>query len=122
MEATPEDYLVNQQIKDFVFDLHDASRRSHIAEDLKRLYNLEFKDLSDKYCDKAPWPSAPAVSSQCIGNDGQPDAYFLCVYKELVYRHMFAKLKTSWTTSSTRGTTTANYSSSSSRARTLHWN
>ena len=93
MEATPEDYLVNQQIKDFVFDLHDASRRSHIAEDLKRLYNLEFKDLSDKYCDKAPWPSAPAVSSQCIGNDGQPDAYFLCVYKELVYRHMFAKLK-----------------------------
>ena len=64
MEATPEDYLVNQQIKDFVFDLHDASRRSHIAEDLKRLYNLEFKDLSDKYCDKAPWPSAPAVSSQ----------------------------------------------------------
>ena len=95
MEATPEDYLVNQQIKDFVFDLHDASRRSHIADDLKRLYNLEFKDLSDKYCDKAPWPSAPAVSSQCIGNDGQPDAYFLCVYKELVYRHMFAKLKTS---------------------------
>jgi translation initiation factor 3 subunit L len=94
MEATPEDYLVNQQIKDFVFDLHDASRRSHIADDLKRLYNLEFKDLSDKYCDKAPWPSAPAVSSQCIGNDGQPDAYFLCVYKELVYRHMFAKLKT----------------------------
>merc|ERR1719359_869585 len=60
-----------------------------------RLYNLEFKDLSDKYCDKAPWPSAPAVASQCIGNDGQPDAYFLCVYKELVYRHMFAKLKTS---------------------------
>ena len=69
-------------------------RRSHIAEDLKRLYNLEFKDLSDKYCDKAPWPRRPPFP---IGNDGQPDAYFLCVYKELVY-HMFAELMTSLTT------------------------
>jgi len=94
MEESSQDYLINQQIKDFVFDLHDAAQRSHQADDLKRLYGAEFKDLSDKYCDKAPWPSAPAIQSQCIGADGQPDKYFLCVYKELVYRHMFAQLKT----------------------------
>jgi len=89
-----DDFLVNQQILDFTFDLHDATRRSHLAEDIKRLYTVEFKELSDKYCDKVPWPSAAAVSAQCIGGDGDPDGYFLCVYRELMYRHMFAKLKT----------------------------
>ena len=89
-----DDFLVNQQIKDFAFDLHDATRRSHMAEDIKRLYTVEFKELSEKYCDKQPWPVAEAIASQCIGNDGQPDAYFLCVYRELMFRHMFAKLKT----------------------------
>ncbi|KAH8086250.1 hypothetical protein JL720_7455 [Aureococcus anophagefferens] len=93
-DPTAEDFLVNQQIKDFAFDLHDATRRSHLAEDIKRLYTVEFKELSEKYCDKQPWPVAEAIASQCIGNDGAPDAYFLCVYRELMFRHMFAKLKT----------------------------
>jgi len=89
------DFLVNQQIKDFVFDLHDACRRSHMTDDIKRLYNNEFKDLSEKYCDKEPWPAAESISNQAIGNDGRPDEYFLCVYTEMMYRHKFAKLKTS---------------------------
>ncbi|KAH8045521.1 hypothetical protein JL722_14212 [Aureococcus anophagefferens] len=106
-DPTAEDFLVNQQIKDFAFDLHDATRRSHLAEDIKRLYTVEFKELSEKYCDKQPWPVAEAIASQCIGNDGAPDAYFLCVYRELMFRHMFAKLKTAPRIGSRRGPTTA---------------
>ena len=63
-DPTAEDFLVNQQIKDFAFDLHDATRRSHLAEDIKRLYTVEFKELSEKYCDKQPWPVAEAIASQ----------------------------------------------------------
>ena len=70
---------MNQQIKDFVFDLHDASRRSHIAEDLKRLYNLEFKDLSDKYCDKAPGPRRPPFLLNVSGMTASPALLPLCV-------------------------------------------
>ncbi|KAH8051665.1 hypothetical protein JL720_15049 [Aureococcus anophagefferens] len=84
-DPTAEDFLVNQQIKDFAFDLHDATRRSHLAEDIKRLYTVEFKELSEKYCDKQPWPVAEAIASQCIGNDGAPDAYFLCLSSQWVF-------------------------------------
>ncbi|KAK7231375.1 translation initiation factor [Aureococcus anophagefferens] len=117
-DPTAEDFLVNQQIKDFAFDLHDATRRSHLAEDIKRLYTVEFKELSEKYCDKQPWPVAEAIASQCIGNDGAPDAYFLCVYRELMFRHMFAKLKTTPRIGSRAWANYARSSTSCSRATT----
>lgn len=85
-------FLVNTPIKDFCFDLHDATRRSHILDDIKRLYEVDFKELSDKYCDKQPWPAANAIASQCMGFDG-PDKLFLSIYTEMAYRHLFAKLK-----------------------------
>lgn len=91
-EENDPSFLVNQPIKDFCFDLHDATRRSHIGEDIKRLYEVEFKELSEKYCDKQAWPAANLISSQCIGVDG-PDTLFLSFYTEMVFRHIFARLK-----------------------------
>mmetsp|Transcript_19214 Transcript_19214/g.60432 ORF Transcript_19214/g.60432 Transcript_19214/m.60432 type:complete len:526 (+) Transcript_19214:62-1639(+) len=93
-ELPPADFLVNTPIKDFVFDLHDATRRSHLVEDIKRLYENEFKELSEKYCDKQAWPGAEMIASQCMGPDG-PDTYFLSFYTEMAYRHLFARLKPS---------------------------
>mmetsp|Transcript_79 Transcript_79/g.114 ORF Transcript_79/g.114 Transcript_79/m.114 type:complete len:603 (+) Transcript_79:22-1830(+) len=92
-EEHAADFLVNKELKDFVFDLHDATRRSYMTEEIRRLYEVEFVDMSEKYCDKTPWPSTEAMSRQCIGMDGKADALFLCIYKELAYRHLFAKLK-----------------------------
>ncbi|KAJ8600667.1 hypothetical protein CTAYLR_007435 [Chrysophaeum taylorii] len=90
-----DSFLVNSQMKDFCFDLHDATRRSHIVEDIKRLYDVELRELSDKYCDKQPWPQAEAIAPQCLGLDGRPDEFFLTIYTEMAYRHLFAKLKPS---------------------------
>jgi hypothetical protein len=35
--------MVSDAIKDFVFDLHDATRRSFRVEDVQQLYDLRFK-------------------------------------------------------------------------------
>ncbi|KAJ1447796.1 translation initiation factor 3 complex subunit L [Pelagophyceae sp. CCMP2097] len=64
-----------------------------LAEDIERLYSVEWKELSEKYCDKQPWPTREAISSQCIGDDGRPDDFFLRLYEEMALRHLFAKLK-----------------------------
>lgn len=96
LSGSGADFMVNSSVKDFVFDLHDATRRARMADEVRRLYVVEFRELCDKYFDKAAWPDADAVSSQCIGDDGKtPDALFLAVYREMTYRHLFAVTKPS---------------------------
>lgn len=87
-EEKAVDYMINDAVKNYVFDLHDASRRSMIQADVDKLYG-EFTELSDKYfSDKSPWPSSEAIQSECNN-----DQYFLCYYKEMTYRHLFLRGK-----------------------------
>ena len=51
-------------------------------------YDNEWPKLTNNYYQQTPWPSAAAVSPLV-----EDDATFLCLYKELSYRHMFAKLQ-----------------------------
>jgi translation initiation factor 3 subunit L len=75
-------------IKDFVFDLFQASRRTCRIEEVQVLYDQKFKELSDKYFTQSPWPTSEAISKEC--ND---DDVFLLFYKEMSLRHRFAKMK-----------------------------
>jgi hypothetical protein len=43
-------------VKDFIFDLHDAMRRSRRDEDEAALYEQKFKELTDKYFGQRQWP------------------------------------------------------------------
>lgn len=63
-------------IKDFLFDLHDAVRRSTRMDEVQRLYDIKYKEITDKYFAQAPWPDNKAVVSE-VGNDED----FLTIYR-----------------------------------------
>jgi len=78
------DFLLPNQVKDFVFDMHDSCRRSMIAEDQKSLYTQQYRELTQKYFATSEWPPADAVKDEC-----ESDRLFLAFYEELVMRHKF---------------------------------
>ena len=81
--ADPNDACLPGPLKDFVFDLHDSARRSHLPAEQSTLYRDTFADLTKKYFDKTPWPSARAVAGEC-----GDDPLFLALYTELTARHL----------------------------------
>eukprot|EP00986_Skeletonema_menzelii_P002896 scaffold843_cov143-Skeletonema_menzelii.AAC.15 len=77
------DEVFPDSVKDFVFDLHDASRRSFIASEEQALYSGTFREITAKYFPNVAWPSPAAISSECGG-----DELFLALYNELTLRHL----------------------------------
>lgn len=77
------DTCLPDELKDFVFDLHDSVRTSQIASEQLALYGGKFRELTAKYFEKSAWPSPEAVSAECGG-----DTLFLAFYRELTQRHM----------------------------------
>jgi len=78
-----EDSLFPDSVKDFVFDLHDVTRRSFIPSEQQPLYMTTFREITSKYFPNVAWPSPKAISSEC-GND----SLFLALYNELTLRHL----------------------------------
>jgi translation initiation factor 3 subunit L len=79
---------VPQPVSNWIFDIHDATRRSLLSEDVSHLYDVERKNVNDKYFAHSPWPSSSMVASDCSN-----DATFLLFYEEIRCRHLFTKLK-----------------------------
>jgi len=73
-----------QAIRDWVFDVQDATRRSLRSEEVAPLYDFQFKDLTDRFFAQAPWPAASAIAPEC-----NYDEDFLLFYKEIRARHLF---------------------------------
>ncbi|CAM9177581.1 unnamed protein product [Chrysoparadoxa australica] len=86
----PIDFDVVAAVKDFVFDLHDSMRRSHIMEELQVHYAITFPKLSEEYYKTEPWPAAEVISNQC-----GDDELFLLFYKEMRLRHICTNLNPS---------------------------
>lgn len=98
------EFTLPEVLKDFVFDLHDATRRSRRIEDAAPLYDTRFRELSEKYFAQSSWPMPDEIASECNN-----DATFLLfyryfyiflhyiqakhLYRELTLRHLFARLK-----------------------------
>mmetsp|Transcript_20258 Transcript_20258/g.43415 ORF Transcript_20258/g.43415 Transcript_20258/m.43415 type:complete len:531 (+) Transcript_20258:54-1646(+) len=78
-----DDTLFPDSVKDFVFDLHDAARRSFIPSEQQPLYVSSFREITAKYFPNTAWPSPAAISSECGG-----DPLFLALYDELTLRHL----------------------------------
>lgn len=70
------DFTLPQAIRDFVFDLHDAVRRSRGIEEVQRLYETRLKEMSDKYFSQSTWPEAKAIASEVYN-----DEFFLLLYR-----------------------------------------
>ncbi len=67
-------------IKDFLFDLHDATRRSARVDEVQRLYDTKFKEITDKYFPQSQWPEDKVIASE-VGND----EVFLLFYRFVVF-------------------------------------
>ena len=86
------DFVLPKEIQGFIFELHQATRRigggEKQVEDVARLYDVRFKELSEKYFSQSPWPTSNEVAAEC-----SYDEDFLLFYREMTLRHLFSKQK-----------------------------
>lgn len=80
--ASSSDVALPKALTDFVFDLHDSVTLSQITEEQTKLYETDFRELSNKYFANQPWPSPESIASECNG-----DPLFLALYREMTHRH-----------------------------------
>jgi len=87
------DFLVNDAIKDYIFDLHQCTRFSRVQSEVDALYGAKFQELSKQYYgDKTAWPAPSTIANLTPDpktGKGE-DEFFLCFYKEMADRHLFA--------------------------------
>eukprot|EP01035_Chromulina_nebulosa_P021709 gene21709-28093_t len=75
-------------IKNYIYDLHQSSRKALRADEVQRLYEIEFKEITDKYFSSSPWPDVKSIAVECDN-----DEFFLYFYREMALRHLFLRLK-----------------------------
>lgn len=75
------------RLKDFVFDLYQASRVSLRGEEVAQIYE-GLKDITDKLFPSTPLPGQVAIANEC-----GKDEFFLAFYKEMAVRHKIRDLK-----------------------------
>ena len=80
--ANNSDVALPEALKNFVFDLHDSVTLSQIGQEQAKLYETDFRELSNKYFANQPWPSPESIASECNG-----DPFFLALYREMTHRH-----------------------------------
>ncbi len=76
IEDVNVDFSLPSAIKDFIFDLHDSMRRARRTEDVQKLYETRFKEITDKYFSQSAWPDAKLIASEA--NYDEP---FLLFYR-----------------------------------------
>ena len=62
------DSQIPSSIRDFVFDLHSATRQSLRLQEVSQGYELKFKELTEKYFAQSTWPEGEAIASE-FNND-----------------------------------------------------
>jgi hypothetical protein len=67
---------VPKDVKDFIFDLHDATRRGCILEDVQKLYEIRYKEITDQFYGNSYWPDVNAIAKE-----GSNDELFLTLYR-----------------------------------------
>ena len=76
MENSSETIVQNDVVRDFVFDLYQASRVAMIPGEVQKLYEVDFKEITDNFFSSSPWPEPNAISREC-----NHDEIFLCFYR-----------------------------------------
>jgi len=80
------DYSVPDQVKKFLGYFQEMIRERNIYE-LNTLYETSFPKLTDQYFKTCPWPEAEEILPYV-----KDDPIFFFLYKELCFRHLYAKV------------------------------
>uniref|UniRef100_A0A383V606 Eukaryotic translation initiation factor 3 subunit L n=1 Tax=Tetradesmus obliquus TaxID=3088 RepID=A0A383V606_TETOB len=81
--------IVPDIVKQFVVYLYRHIRERNIPE-IESMYEVSFPKLSDRYFKQGPWPPVDAISDLV-----DQDHVFCLLYKELYFRHLYAKTQPS---------------------------
>ncbi|GAB1600003.1 eukaryotic translation initiation factor 3 subunit L-like [Argonauta hians] len=82
--SQPE-YIIPANLKDFLIYFHKVITEQDLYE-IQNAYENGFNKLTDRYFRNTPWPEIAAVSNIV------EDELFLTLYKELYYRHLYARV------------------------------
>ncbi|XP_017890437.1 eukaryotic translation initiation factor 3 subunit L [Ceratina calcarata] len=82
---SPHYRVVPEVVRDFVVYLRTCINEGLIFE-VQNLYETSFPKISEQFFEKSSWPDATAIKP-FVDND----SLFLCLYKELYYRHIYAR-------------------------------
>jgi len=80
-------YEIPDVIRSFVVYFQKNLRDQNVYE-VHSIYENSFNKLTDRYYKNTPWPPAEVISPLVNG-----DQQFLLLYRELCYRHIYAKLQ-----------------------------
>lgn len=80
-------YIVPPEVKNFILYFHKQISDQNVYE-IQSAYDAGFNGLTEMYFQKTPWPE-PEYISPLVGND----PVFVILYKELYFRHIYAKLQ-----------------------------
>ncbi|XP_018375639.1 PREDICTED: eukaryotic translation initiation factor 3 subunit L [Trachymyrmex cornetzi] len=78
---------VPEVVRNFLVFLRNCINEGMIFE-IQNLYENSFPKISEQLFDKSPWPDASTIA-HIVDND----AVFLTLYKELYYRHIYARMQ-----------------------------
>uniref|UniRef100_A0A3Q2IF07 Eukaryotic translation initiation factor 3 subunit L n=1 Tax=Equus caballus TaxID=9796 RepID=A0A3Q2IF07_HORSE len=82
---------VSDLIDQKVYELQASRVSSDVIDqkvyEIQDIYENSWTKLTERFFKNTPWPEAEAIAPQ-VGND----AVFLILYKELYYRHIYAKV------------------------------
>ncbi|KAA8590062.1 hypothetical protein FQN60_013996 [Etheostoma spectabile] len=79
--------LIDQKVYELQSNRVSSESIEQKIYEIQDVYENSWNKLTDRFFKNSPWPEADAIAS-LVGND----AVFLILYKELYYRHIYAKV------------------------------
>ncbi|KAI4903455.1 hypothetical protein NFI96_012233, partial [Prochilodus magdalenae] len=79
--------LIDQKVYELQANRVSSESIEQKIYEIQDVYENSWNKLTDRFFKTSPWPEAEAIAS-LVGND----AVFLILYKELYYRHIYAKV------------------------------
>ncbi|KAK2171576.1 hypothetical protein NP493_1041g01018 [Ridgeia piscesae] len=81
-------FIMPDVIKNFLIYFHKCITEQNVYE-IQNAYENGFNNLTERFFKNSPWPEAEIVAPVV-----QNDTLFLILYKELYYRHVYARVQT----------------------------
>ncbi|XP_074647288.1 eukaryotic translation initiation factor 3 subunit L-like [Tubulanus polymorphus] len=81
-----QSYIIPEVIKRFLTDFQRCINEGNLYE-IQKAYETDFNKLTDNFFKNSAWPEAEDVAPIV-----QDDGLFLILYKELYYRHIYARV------------------------------
>mmetsp|Transcript_20993 Transcript_20993/g.59056 ORF Transcript_20993/g.59056 Transcript_20993/m.59056 type:complete len:487 (+) Transcript_20993:116-1576(+) len=81
------EHVIHEEVEKFIVFFHNHVKDRN-TQQIQMVYEVSFPKLTDRYYKSSHWPSVGAIAS-LVNND----QVFLLLYRELYFRHIYARLQ-----------------------------